>query len=275
MAERRIDVNGVSLYVVEEGEGFPVLLLHGFPDSSRLWREQIPHLTAAGFRVIAPDLRGFGRSDKPSEVSAYKMALIIADLEAVLDALGVERSHVVGHDWGAVAAWAFAGHKPLRTARLVAVSVGHPRSFLRAAHQQLFRSLYAAFFQIPVLSEAALEADNFKALRAVVPESDVDRYVEDLSRPGALTAGLNWYRANGSLRQFASTRNYPDLHVPVMGIWPAKDPWLGEKQMSGSESYCRAGWRYERIQAGHWVALTHPELLNRPLLEFLGSESAA
>ncbi|MDP8961931.1 MAG: alpha/beta fold hydrolase [Actinomycetota bacterium] len=271
MNERRIALNRISLYAAEEGVGFPVLLLHGFPDSSRLWREQVPALTEAGFRVIAPDLRGFGRSDKPSKVADYRMPTIVSDLEGVLDALGVERAHLVGHDWGAVAAWAFAGHKPKRTSRLVAVSVGHPRSFVRALPQQLVRSLYTAFFRIPVLSEAALLANDFKALRAVVPASEVDRYVEDLSRPGALTAGLNWYRANGSPWQFASARNYPDVHVPTMGIWPAEDRWLGEKQMIGSERCCKAGWRYERIEAGHWVPLTHPELLNRPLLQFLAA----
>ncbi len=269
MRDRRIAVNGISLSVTEEGVGFPVLLLHGFPDSSRLWREQIPALRGAGFRVIAPDLRGFGRSDRPSDVSAYGMATIVSDLEAVLDELDVERAHVVGHDWGAVAAWAFAGHRPHRMARLVAIAVGHPRSFVRAMPQQLLRSLYALFFQIPAVPEAALGANNFKAVRAAVPSSEADRYVEELSRPGALTAGLNWYRANGSLGQFASTRNYPDVHVPTMGIWPAQDRWLGEKQMTGSEKHCTAGWIYQRLEADHWIPLTRPELLNPTLIEFL------
>lgn len=271
MTERRISVNGVSLHVVEEGSGFPVLLLHGFPDSSRLWREQIGALAGAGYRVIAPDLRGFGRSDKPRKTSAYSMPTIVRDLESLLDALAVERAHVVGHDWGAVAAWALAGHKPGRVARLVAVSVGHPRSFVRALPEQALRSLYALFFQIPALPEAVLRANNFKALRAVVPESEVDRYIEDVSRAGALTAGLNWYRANGNLRQFGSATSYPEVRVAAMGIWPAEDPWLGEKQMIGSESYCRAGWRYERLEAGHWIPVTHPHLLNPLLLEFFAT----
>ncbi len=269
MTERRISVNGISLYLLEEGAGFPVLLLHGFPDSSRLWRGQIAALTGCGLRVIAPDLRGFGRSDKPRQPSAYKMTTIVSDLESLLDVLDVGRTHVVGHDWGAVAAWAFAGHKPERTSRLVAISVGHPRSFIQAGPPQALRSLYAMFFRIPVVPEAVLRAGNFKAVRAAVPAGDADRYVEELSRPGALTAALNWYRANGSLRQFASRKNYPQVNVAAMGVWPEHDPWLGEKQMIGSESYCDAGWRYERLEAGHWAPLTHPEPLNRLLLEFL------
>ncbi len=268
MTERRVSVNGVSLHLVERGSGFPVLLLHGFPDSSRLWREQLGALAGAGYRVIAPDLRGFGLSDKPRETSAYGMGSIIGDLESLLDVLGVERANVVGHDWGAVAAWAFAGHKPERTARLVAIAVGHPRSFVRAGPQQALRSLYAWFFQMPALPEAVLSAGNFRALRAVVLESEVDRYLEELSRPGALTAGLNWYRANGSLRQLASAANYPEVRVAAMGVWPSRDPWLGERQMTGSERYCRAGWRYERVEAGHWIPVTHPPVLNRLLLDF-------
>ncbi|MFN2556539.1 MAG: alpha/beta fold hydrolase [Nitriliruptorales bacterium] len=274
MTERRILVNGIALHVAEEGSGFPVLLLHGFPDSSQVWREQIDALGGAGYRVIAPDLRGFGRSDKPGKTSAYKMARILRDLDTLLDVLGVERAHVVGHDWGAVAAWAFAGHKAGRVARLVAISVGHPRSFVRALPQQALRSLYAAFFQIPVLPEAALRAGRLKALRAVVPESEVGRYLEDLSRPGALTAGLNWYRANGGLWQFASATNYPEVRVATMGIWPTEDPWLGEKQMIGSERYCTATWRYERVEAGHWVPVTHPHVLNPLLLEFFATRTA-
>jgi pimeloyl-ACP methyl ester carboxylesterase len=268
VTEHRVLVNRISLYTVEEGVGFPVMLLHGFPDSSQLWREQITALAGAGFRVIAPDLRGFGRSDKPRKASAYKITTIVTDLELLLDAFGVERAHVAGHDWGAVAAWAFAGHKPERTERLVAISVGHPRSFIRAFPEQALRSLYAVFFHIPALSEKALKANNFKMVRASVPTSDVDRYVEELSRPGALTAGLNWYRANAKPWQLASAKNYPDVHVAAMGVWSSKDWTLGEKQMTGSERYCKAGWRYERLETGHWIPLTQAKALNGLLLEF-------
>src|SRR5439155_20638906 len=101
---KRIEANGLTFAVLDEGEGQPVLLLHGFPDSSRLWRNQVPALVAAGYRVIAPDLRGFGESDKPENVDDYNILNIAADVFGILDALGVERTHVVGHDWGAVIA---------------------------------------------------------------------------------------------------------------------------------------------------------------------------
>src|SRR5437867_9179248 len=104
----RVEANGLSFHVVEEGKGDPVLLLHGFPDSSWMWRHQIPALVNAGYRVIAPDLRGFGQSDKPEDVEAYAMQTLVQDVVGILDQLGVEQTHVVGHDWGAALAWSFA-----------------------------------------------------------------------------------------------------------------------------------------------------------------------
>ena len=122
----RINGDDVELAVLDEGEGEAVLLIHGFPDSARLWRHQLPTLTDAGFRVVAPDLRGFGASGKPADVAAYRMHHAVKDMLAVLDALGIERAHVVGHDWGAAVAWALALMAPQRVNRLVAMSVGHP-----------------------------------------------------------------------------------------------------------------------------------------------------
>ncbi|MGH2695161.1 MAG: alpha/beta fold hydrolase, partial [Actinomycetota bacterium] len=158
MTIERVGVDGVTLRVSVEGRGVPVLLLHGFPDSLDMWRSQVPPLVDAGFRAIAVDLRGFGESDKPSRVGAYVMPRIIEDLTGVLDRFGVRRAHVVGHDWGAIAAWALAGWAPERVDRLVAISVGHPRSFVRALARQAWRSWYAAFFQLPRLPEAVIRA---------------------------------------------------------------------------------------------------------------------
>ena len=123
---RRITGDGVELAVLDQGEGPAVLLLHGFPDSARLWRHQIPTLVDAGFRVVAPDLRGFGDSDKPADIEAYRVGKSVGDLTSVLDALEIERAHVVGHDWGAGVAWAMALMAPDRVDKLAVLSVGHP-----------------------------------------------------------------------------------------------------------------------------------------------------
>lgn len=153
---RRLDLNDVSLQLVDQGSGTPVLLLHGFPDSSRLWRNQIPALVSHGFRAIAPDLRGFGESDRPERRSSYSMPTILGDLTGLLDALGLDRVYVVGHDWGAIAAWALAGWHPERVEKLVAISVGHPRGFVRPRPSQVARFWYAIAFNLPWLAEKDL-----------------------------------------------------------------------------------------------------------------------
>jgi pimeloyl-ACP methyl ester carboxylesterase len=265
----RIRGDGITLEVVDEGSGPAVLLLHGFPDSSRLWRKQIPVLVKAGFRAVAPDLRGFGESDRASHVRDYAMPKVLADLTATLDALGVDRASVVGHDWGAIAAWALAGWHPERVDRLVAISVGHPKSFLRAALSsgQAFRSLYALFFRIPGVSEATIRAGDWAVLRRALGRAhDFEHYLRDLSRPGALTAALNWYRANARIERLA---RYPNVKAPTLGIIGSRDPALGKEQMAGSGRYVNAEWRYETISGGHWLPLTRAEQLNRLVIGFL------
>lgn len=268
----RIRVDDVTLNVVDEGQGEPVLLLHGFPDSSRLWRHQIAALTTAGFRAIAPDLRGFGESDRPEGVASYSMPRILGDLVSLLDRLGVQVTHLVGHDWGAIAAWAFAGRLPQRVGRLVAISVGHPAGFARLSLSQLRKSWYVILFQLPRLAEAALRLNDWRLFRSLFGTSpDFETYVEDLSRRGALTAGLNWYRANGRPDRTLTRakRDFPRVHVSTMGIFGSKDWALTEEQMKRSERYLDAPWRYERMEAGHWIPLRHAEQLNVLLVDFL------
>ena len=266
----RIRGAGITLQVVDEGSGPTVLLLHGFPDSSRLWRKQIPVLVKAGFRAVAPDLRGYGESDRPPRVRDYAMPKVLADLTAILDALDVDRARVVGHDWGAIAAWALAGHHPERVERLVPISVGHPKSVLRAAFSsgQAFRSLYALFFQIPGVSEATIRARDWALLRrALGGAHDFEHYLRDLSRPGALTAALSWYRANARVDRLA---RYPHVTSPTLGIIGSRDAALGREQMAGSGRYVNSTWRYEVISGGHWLPLTRATEVNGLLLDFLG-----
>jgi pimeloyl-ACP methyl ester carboxylesterase len=194
---RRIAGDGVELAVLDEGEGHPVLLLHGFPDSSRLWRHQVASLSAAGMRAIVPDLRGFGESDKPAAVEEYAVARSVADMVAILDALALDRVHVVGHDFGAVVAWVLAALAPERVDRLVAMSVGHPATGRLRTMEDREKAWYQLLFQFPDVAEALLQRDDWKLLRKWLREDgDLEHYIDDLSRPGALTAGLNWYRAN-------------------------------------------------------------------------------
>jgi len=271
----RIETNGLTFHVVDEGprDGRPVLLLHGFPDSSWMWREQIPALTGAGYRVIAPDLRGFGQSDKPQEVEAYRMETLVRDVAGILGELGVKETNVVGHDWGAALSWSIAAYLPGTVTRLVVLAVGHPKAFFRALTRtsQGARSWYMLFFQIPRFSEAVISRNDFAAFRRLmrgVP--DLDRYVEELSRPGALTTALNWYRANAKPWQ-RPQQDIPNVTAPTLGMWGSSDFALTERQMMDSGEFVDGPFRYERLEAGHWMMLQRPDEVNELLLEFLGS----
>jgi pimeloyl-ACP methyl ester carboxylesterase len=149
VVERTLRANGLSFNLAEAGDGPPVLLLHGFPDSWRLWRHQLPALAKAGHRVIAPDLRGFGKTDRPAGVEEYKLRTLVADVVGLLDVLHVDRAAVVGHDWGAALAWAVTRFVPDRVTRLVVVSVGHPIAGAAAGLAQRQRSWYMLWFQFP------------------------------------------------------------------------------------------------------------------------------
>jgi pimeloyl-ACP methyl ester carboxylesterase len=265
--------DGVVLEVRDEGRGWPVLLLHGFPDSSYVWRNQIPALVGARFRVVAPDLRGFGASDKPQDVDAYRITTLADDVIAILDAVELERAHVVGHDWGAGLAWVLAGLHADRVDRLVAMSVGHPSTQREPPVEQRERSWYMLWFQFEGLAEELLPRDGWRLLHEWTRgNGDVERYVRELARPGALTAGLNWYRANLSpLRELQPRREFPKITAPTMGMWSSGDDYLLEAPVKRSGEHVIGSWRYERIDgASHWLQLDAPARVNELLLDFLG-----
>ena len=263
--------DGVRLALVDEGEGLPVVLLHGFPDSSQGWRHQVPALTAAGLRVLAPDLRGFGESDKPEGVEPYGLRHSVADVVSMLDELGVASAHVVGHDWGAAVAWTLAAYAPERVERLAVLSVGHPNMYRRPSLEQRRRFWYQLLFQFDV-AEELLTQNDWELFREFVDgEPDAERFVADLSRPGALTAGLNWYRANSNPRRHLGTRpDVPAVAAPTLALWSSGDRYLTEEPVLESVRHVTGPWRYERIDgAGHWMQLDSPERVNELLLDFL------
>ena len=269
----RITTGGVTLAVRDEGEGRPVLLLHGFPDSSAVWRKQIPALVGAGFRTIAPDLRGLGESDRPEEVDSYRLTNIMRDVIGVLDALELDRAHVVAHDFGAALAWVVAALRPERVDRLVVMSVGHPGT--RRTLEQREKGWYQLLFQFTGVAEELLMRNDWKLMREWARgDGDLDRYVADLSRPGALTAGLNWYRANlAPERELEQRLPLPAVPAPTLGIWSSGDNFLVESRMIESEAHVSGPWRYERIEgASHWLQLDEPVRTNELLLEFLSED---
>jgi pimeloyl-ACP methyl ester carboxylesterase len=270
---RKISVNGIELHVHEQGSGRPVLLLHGFPDSSSLWRHQVPALVAAGYRAIVPDQRGFGESSKPLDPAAYQLPVVLGDAVGLLDALGVQRAHVVAHDWGAAVGWLLAGMFPDRVASLVAMSVGHPGTFAGAPIEQREKSWYFLLFQFDGVEEW-WRRDDWKLFRQWTRHHpELARWIPDLSRPGALTAALNWYR--GNVHPAASAVDAPPpppVVAPTLGIWSAGDAYLTEHVVYASTAFVTGRWSYVRIEdASHWIPIDRPERVNRLLLEHLAS----
>ena len=265
---QRVPVAGLELTVRSAGAGSPVLLLHGFPDSGTLWEAVTPHLVAAGYRVIIPDLRGFGDSDAPTAVREYRLEYVVADLVALLDRLcPQEPVRVIGHDWGAVAAWCLAMAHPERVRAQLVDSVGHPREYALSGLEQKRKGFYTIAWQARGLAEASLGRNDYAGLRRWARQHPrIDEVARAMSRPGRLTAGLNWYRANLVGVIFGS---WPQCAVPTLGVWSSNDSLLAEDQMQRSARRMSAPWEYVRIDgAGHWLPLEQPERVARLAIDW-------
>lgn len=272
MPATTMQLGELEFAVTDEGTGDPVLMLHGFPDSARLWRHQIPRLVDAGFRVIAPDQRGFGQSAKPAEKSAYTIGETMGDAVRLLDALGLDRVAVISHDWGAAVGWALAAFCPERVERHIACSVGHLSALWHAGIAQRRLAWYMLMFMREGLAEDILRRDDWQWFRDLFAHhSEMETWLADLSRPGALTAALNWYRANVDLDSWTPEGwVLPHVQCPTLGIWSTGDAYLTEVQMVSSGAYVDAEWSYHRLEGGsHWFMLDRPDDVARLFVEYL------
>jgi pimeloyl-ACP methyl ester carboxylesterase len=241
-------------------DGDPVVLLHGFPQDSTAWAAVAADLHAEGLRTLAPDQRGYSPSARPPGRSAYRLHELTDDVLALLDTAGLAGAHVVGHDWGGVVAWALAAWHPERVRTLTALSVPHPATTLRSlvTSDQALRSSYVALFQVPFLPERLLQLGGCAPLRRMMlrgglPPDVCDRYVRRMQEPGALTAGIAWYRALPiDTRQSVGTVRVPTLHV-----WSTDDPFLGRAATEDTHRFVDAPYRLEVLDGvSHWI----PEL---------------
>jgi pimeloyl-ACP methyl ester carboxylesterase len=268
------EINGIRLKVYVEGEGKPLLLLHGFPDSAKLWQEMMPHLVKAGYQVINFDQRGFGESDAPKGRKHYKMKYILSDALELLDQLGIEEKvYLIGHDWGAAIAWDLAIKYPERFEKLIALSVGHLEAFRRAGIKQKLMSWYMLFFQLRGIPERIYRANNWAVLRKHFRHhAGIEQFwIEDLSRPGRLTSGMNWYRANV---MDVMTTKHKRCKVPALGVWSTEDCLLLEEQVTDSKKYMEAEWRYECMEGiSHWIPLDAPERTAQLAIEWFGKKA--
>ncbi len=273
-------VNGVELHVSEAGplDGPLAIFLHGFPDFWWGWRYQIEALSAQGFRVVAPDQRGYGVSDKPRGTRAYDLDTLAADVIGLADFYGRKTFRLAGHDWGGIIAWHVAARYPARIERLAVLNAPHPDAFLRFVRRHLrqaLRSTYAAFFQLPWLPEMLLDAGRFAALRRALvsssrpgtfPDDDLERYVEAWKQPGALTAMLNYYRALGRRSWTRPSR----ISVPTLLIWGLRDVFLEPGVARASLKLCDDAQSLFLETAGHWVQLEETGAVNTALVRFFG-----
>lgn len=272
------------MHVVLAGpdDGPPIMLLHGFPEFWYSWRYQIPALAAAGYRVIAPDQRGYNLSGKRGP---YDLGTLIGDIESLRKALGIERAHVVGHDWGGVVAWAFAATFLERVDKLIILNAPHPSAYrdtLNRSRRQLLKSWYIAFFQLPLLPELALRLGGQLVLRRAyeqvnrehMSEDDVAAYLRAFQQPGALTATLGWYRAlaRDMLAHWSSAPSY-HIDAPTCVIWGERDSFLDKSCNETLERYVPDLALHYMPEATHWVQMDQPEMVNRLLLAFLGRET--
>ncbi len=276
-----VETNGITLHVAQAGPiaGPLVILLHGFPEFWYSWRHQIGYFAEAGYRVWAPDQRGYNTSDKPQGVSAYNLDLLAKDVIGLIDAAGVERAYLVGHDWGAAVARWVASKYPERLERLVILNVPHPSVMWRMIWRnpaQMLRSWYVAFVQIPRLPEALARVNNWQALvRALRSSSrpgtfsddDLESYRQAWSQPGAFTAMLNWYRA--ILRQPPKPSRNSRIAVPTLMIWGVHDVALERELAQPSIDLCERGQLVFFEDATHWVQHEEPARVNQLIGEFL------
>jgi epoxide hydrolase 4 len=281
LEESFIKTNGIQLHVVMAGaqSGPPVVLLHGFPENWRCWIRQLPALVGAGCRVIIPDQRGYNLSDKPKGIYSYRIEELTRDILGLIDALEYEKVNLIGHDFGALVAWMLAGKHPERLHRLGIINVPHPAvmwRFLRRDFEQMRRSWYALFFQLPWLPETVLQLGNWSLASSGLRRSsrdnaftneDIEKYKEAWSQPGAMTSMLNWYRAAARYRPEMTGRM--QVAVRTLILWGVNDVALSRRMARPSLDYCEDGNLVFFPDATHWVQREEADEVNKQLLHYI------
>lgn len=258
-------------------DGELVLLLHGFPQTSWSWHNQLPVLAAAGYRAVAPDQRGYSPRARPTEVEDYRNAALVGDVVGFADAVGAERFHLVGHDWGGAIAWQVAGRHAERVATLTVLSTPHPLAMGEAlagnlGGDQQSRSSYFALFRESG-SEHGMLANDATTLRMVfaatgLPEDEASVYVEALGTPEALGAALNWYRG----ADLTLLDGLGPITSPTLYVWSTEDPALGREAAEATGNHVPGPYRFEVLDGvNHWIAEQAPDRLTPLLLDHLGS----
>ena len=278
MTTQDITANGLTFRTDLTGpdDGDPVLMLHGFPQSRHTWRQQAAVLGEAGFRCVAPDQRGYSPGARPAGTEAYGLDKLVGDGQAIMDALGHQRFHLVGHDWGGHIAWTLAGAAPDRIKSLTVLSRPHPAAFARAIKSDPDQPTRSGHHRTLLQdgTAARLREGGMASFRAMfkqqgVPDEAADRYVEVLSDPGALEAAIDWYRAAAST---FGNMTAPKIGAPTLYVWGDADSTVGRMAAEGVAACVTGPYRFAVIPgAGHFLTDQVPADVNRLLLEHLTS----
>lgn len=275
-SQHMVEANGLRFRTMVDGppSGELAILLHGFPEGAESWEKQVDALANAGVLAVAPDTRGYGLTGAPTNVDDYSMVHLVADTAALIKAFGKEAAHVAGHDWGALIAWFFASRHPEMTKSLTVLSVGHPGVVADAVRQdedQARRSEYIRLFVRQGKAEEVLSEDNFRRTRemfgAVVGPTG-EHFIRSISRPGRLTAGLNYYRANfGDPQLWWRLANDVKVEVPTVLLWGDHDPFLGRWQAEHTRDRMTGKYRLDVLEgAGHWLQFERPDEVSHLLV---------
>lgn len=279
-----LQTNGITLHAMAAGpeNGPLVILLHGFPEFWYGWRYQIEMLANAGFRVLAPDQRGYNLSDKPKRIRDYNLDQLAADVVGLIEAAGRDKAFLVGHDWGGASAWWAAIKYPARIQRLAILNAPHPKVMRQNIfHNRVQRkkSWYFFLFQIPFLPERRMRKNNWRlgaralqgtSRKGTFSEADLALYREAWSQPGAATGMLNWYRA--ALRTRPARLRSSRVTMPALIIWGEQDKFLRREMAKQSTDLCDQGHLVFIEGATHWVQHEEPERVNKLLLTFFKQE---
>lgn len=265
-------------------DGELIILLHGFPENWSTWRHQIQPLADAGYRVLVPNMRGYGQSSKPADFRRYRLDELITDIEAIRQYAGAERFHLAGHDWGAAVAWWYALHHEQHLASLSILNVPHPLAFLNTLKRsplQMLKSWYIFYFQLPLLPQLTMRIGNGAVLRRILQASsnpgsysaeDFRLLGESWQQPGCMKAMVNYYRA--MLRCLRMPQGDGQLSLPVQILWGEQDIALSLGMAHDSMSFLRRGTLTTFPDATHWLAHDKPQDVSAALIRHCASHSA-
>ena len=281
---RFVETNRIRMHYVEQGQGFPVLLLHGFPELWYSWRYQIPALASAGFRAIAPDLRGYGETDKPEGVESYDIHHLVGDLVGLLDGLGLERAVIAGHNWGGIITWQMALMVPQRVERVISLNT----PFLErgtASPTEVFKQVpdgrfnYILYFQQPGRAEADIEPNIEAWLEATMRQLATNqsfiteqtlKVYGDAFRKGGLTGPINYYRNFDRNWETTADLEGSKITMPALMVCAENDPITTPQMAEGMESHVSNLTTRLINNCGHWTQQEQPDEVNRLIIEFLG-----